>query len=167
MPKESQTTAATISAEPVILDKELVRKREMNEMRKKYGIRRDGLLEEGEGSKPYKDRAGARRLHKGSDNPYEKTEVSDVNSSIRSSNKGFKMLSKMGWNEGGGLGKDQQGRVEPVRADVRTERAGLGSEVAFVGSAAGGDLDPRQKQKAEIRKKTQERFDSIPREGLD
>ena len=150
----------------MILDKELVRKREMKEMRKKYGIRRDGLLVEGEGSKPYKDRAGDRRMHKGSDNPYEKTEVSDVNSSIRSSNKGFKMLSKMGWNEGGGLGKDQQGRVEPVRADVRTERAGLGSEVAFVGGA-GVDLDPRKKQKAEIWKKTQERFDSIPREGLD
>ena len=65
------------------------------------------------------------------------------------------------------LGKDQQGRVEPVRANARTERAGLGSEVAFIGGGAGGDLDPRQKQKAEIWKKMQEIFDSIPREGLD
>ena len=88
-----------------MLDKEAARKREMKEMRKKYGItRNDGLSEEGGRSnaraKSYKDRAGERRMQKGSDNPYEKTEVSDVDSSIRSSNKGFKMLSKMGWSEG-------------------------------------------------------------------
>ena len=148
-----------------MLDKEAARKREMKEMRKKYGItRNDGLSEEGGRSnaraKSYKDRAGERRMQKGSDNPYEKTEVSDVDSSIRSSNKGFKMLSKMGWSEGGGLGKDQQGRVEPVRAEARSERAGLGSDASFVG----GDEDPRKKQKAQIWKKTQERFDNIPKD---
>ena len=150
-----------------MVNKEAARKREMKELRKKYGIRNDGLLEEGakndaKCSKSYKDRARERRLQKGSDNPYEKTEASDVDSSIRRSNKGFKMLSKMGWSEGGGLGKDRQGRVEPVRAEVRAERVGLGSDAAaFVG---GGDVDPRKKQRAEIWKKTQERFDNIPKD---
>ena len=148
-----------------MVNKEAARKKEMKELRKKYGIRNDGLLEEGgksdaKCSKSYKDRARERRLQKGSDNPYEKTEASDVDSSIRSSNKGFKMLSKMGWSEGGGLGKDRQGRVEPVRAEVRAERVGLGSDAAFVG----GDVDPRKKQRAEIWKKTQERFDNIPKD---
>ena len=147
-----------------MLNKEAARKKELKEMRKKYGIRNDGLLEEGGRSdaraKSYKDRAVQRRVQKGSDNPHEKTEVSDVDSSIRSSNKGFKMLSRMGWSEGGGLGKDQQGRVEPVRAEVRTERAGLGSDASFVS----GNVDPRKKQKAEIWKKTQERFDNIPKD---
>ena len=147
-----------------MVNKEAARKREMKELRKKYGIRNDGLLEEGGAksdakcSKSYKDRARERRLQKGSDNPYEKTEASDVDSSIRRSNKGFKMLSKMGWSEGGGLGKDRQGRVEPVRAEVRAERVGLGSDAAFV------DVDPRKKQRAEIWKKTQERFDNIPKD---
>ena len=149
-----------------MVNKEAARKKEMKELRKKYGIRNDGLLEEGaksdaKCSKSYKDRARERRLQKGSDNPYEKTEASDVDSSIRRSNKGFKMLSKMGWSEGGGLGKDRQGRVEPVRAEVRAERVGLGSDAAFVG---GGDVDPRKKQRAEIWKKTQERFDNIPKD---
>ncbi len=34
--------------------------------------------------------------------------------SIRSTNKGFKMLSKMGWKEGESLGKDGTGLTEPV-----------------------------------------------------
>ena len=148
-----------------MVNKEAARKREMKELRKKYGIRNDGLLEEGakndaKSSKSYKDRARERRLQKGSDNPYEKTEASDVDSSIRRSNKGFKMLSKMGWSEGGGLGKDRQGRVEPVRAEGRAERVGLGSDASFVG----GDVDPRKRQKADIWKKTQERFDNIPKD---
>lgn len=29
-------------------------------------------------------------------------------------NKGFKMLTKMGWNEGEKLGKDNRGLLEPV-----------------------------------------------------
>ena len=71
-----------------------------------------------------------------------------------------RMMSKMGYQEGKGLGREGQGRVEPVRAEVRTERAGLGSDASFVG----GDVDPRKKQKAEIWKKTQERFDNIPKD---
>lgn len=34
--------------------------------------------------------------------------------SIAPDNKGFKLLEKMGWNKGEGLGKDSQGDVEPV-----------------------------------------------------
>lgn len=33
---------------------------------------------------------------------------------IAADNKGFKLLEKMGWNEGQGLGKDNQGYVSPV-----------------------------------------------------
>lgn len=35
--------------------------------------------------------------------------------SISSENKGFKMLSKLGWSEGQTLGKNQDGLSEPVR----------------------------------------------------
>lgn len=33
---------------------------------------------------------------------------------IPSENKGFKLLEKMGWSKGEGLGKDSQGDKEPV-----------------------------------------------------
>ncbi|KAH9643633.1 hypothetical protein HF086_006109 [Spodoptera exigua] len=36
------------------------------------------------------------------------------NKSIAADNKGFKLLEKMGWNKGEGLGKDNQGGTEPV-----------------------------------------------------
>eukprot|EP00298_Acanthocystis_sp_HF-20_P005492 c15641_g1_i1.p1 GENE.c15641_g1_i1~~c15641_g1_i1.p1 ORF type:complete len:298 (+),score=129.72 c15641_g1_i1:78-971(+) len=47
---------------------------------------------------------------------------------ISSSNIGFKLLSKMGWKENSGLGKNEQGRVEPIRADGQDSKKGLGKE---------------------------------------
>ena len=159
---EAAPQQPTYSAEPAI-SKEAARKKEMREMKKKYGFRGDGgpdgeWVSRGEGTK-YQDRAGERRKQKGSDNPYEKTEVADVNKSIKRSNKGFKMLAKMGWSEGGGLGKGEQGRVEPVLAEVRAERAGLGvdSATTSVQRSVG-----REQQKRENWEKARERFKAIP-----
>lgn len=45
------------------------------------------------------------------------------------SNIGFKMLSKMGFKEGSGIGKDEKGVATPVAIHVRAgARAGLGKE---------------------------------------
>ena len=41
--------------------------------------------------------------------------VKFVHRPISSENKGHRMLAKMGWKEGSGLGKDSAGRAEPVR----------------------------------------------------
>ena len=38
-----------------------------------------------------------------------------VHRPISAENKGHRMLAKMGWKEGSGLGKDSAGRAEPVR----------------------------------------------------
>lgn len=43
-------------------------------------------------------------------------------------NIGSKMLQKMGWSEGQGLGKSNQGRTEIVEADARADGVGLGSK---------------------------------------
>jgi len=43
-------------------------------------------------------------------------------------NKGFAMLVRMGYNPGQCLGKEQQGRLEPVTIAMRQGRAGLGSK---------------------------------------
>ncbi|KXZ45172.1 hypothetical protein GPECTOR_57g462 [Gonium pectorale] len=48
---------------------------------------------------------------------------------ISSSNIGFKLLQKMGWKEGKGLGKQEDGRVEPVASGIEAGvRLGLGKQ---------------------------------------
>ncbi|XP_013137177.1 PREDICTED: angiogenic factor with G patch and FHA domains 1 isoform X2 [Papilio polytes] len=64
-------------------------------------------------SEAYNDRAQARRTAVGSSHSAEKTQSSDINTFIPSENKGFKLLEKMGWSKGEGLGKDSQGDKEP------------------------------------------------------
>lgn len=46
---------------------------------------------------------------------------------------GGKMLKKMGWKQGEGLGKDATGTINPIEVSRRSERAGLG--------AGDGELD--------------------------
>ncbi|XP_050676015.1 RNA-binding protein 5-A-like [Leptidea sinapis] len=41
---------------------------------------------------------------------------------------GGKMLQKMGWSEGRGLGKTEQGRIAPIEAEQRPSLAGLGQK---------------------------------------
>eukprot|EP00163_Fabomonas_tropica_P000277 TRINITY_DN10173_c0_g1_i2.p1 TRINITY_DN10173_c0_g1~~TRINITY_DN10173_c0_g1_i2.p1 ORF type:complete len:490 (+),score=66.48 TRINITY_DN10173_c0_g1_i2:145-1614(+) len=43
-----------------------------------------------------------------------------------SSNRGHRLLQRMGWKEGQGLGSSQQGRTEPIGVDVKLTRGGLG-----------------------------------------
>jgi len=45
------------------------------------------------------------------------------------SNKGFKMLSKMGFKSGMGLGKKGQGISEPIPLQIKQGRKGLGKEI--------------------------------------
>ncbi|KAG2444119.1 hypothetical protein HYH02_009060 [Chlamydomonas schloesseri] len=48
---------------------------------------------------------------------------------IASSNVGYKLLQKMGWKEGKGLGREESGIVEPIRAGVDAGvRLGLGKQ---------------------------------------
>ena len=100
----------------------------------------------------YSDRAGDRRRQVGSDNPYEKTEAAHLEKSIDQKNKGFKMLQKMGWSEGKGLGKESKGRIEPIPVATKNDRSGLGDSLPKV------DVDFRSKQKADLWKRTQARF---------
>lgn len=40
------------------------------------------------------------------------------------------MLQKMGYNPGKGLGKSEEGRVEPVAVELKSDRSGLGRDAA-------------------------------------
>ncbi|XP_045501607.1 angiogenic factor with G patch and FHA domains 1-like isoform X1 [Colias croceus] len=75
----------------------------------------------------YKDRAQARRDKVGSSHHAEKTQSTDINTFIAPENKGFKLLEKMGWNKGEGLGKDNQGEREPIPLVSNEGKAGLGT----------------------------------------
>lgn len=57
---------------------------------------------------------------------------------IPSGNLGNRMLQKMGWSEGMGLGKMNQGRTDIVQAVHRVSAAGLGVAGSNLGPAAGG-----------------------------
>lgn len=86
----------------------------------------------------YRDRAAERRMKFGEDEPiirkrYDPPEVMpppmptapppSVVDTI-----GGKMLQKMGWSEGRGLGKTEQGRIAPIEAEQRPALVGLGQK---------------------------------------
>jgi len=47
---------------------------------------------------------------------------------ISSSNIGYKLLQKMGWSEGKGLGPELQGRVDPIRIEIKEDFWGVGKD---------------------------------------
>jgi hypothetical protein len=48
--------------------------------------------------------------------------------SLDQSNKGFKLLAQLGWNEDeGGLGKQRQGTLAPVKTCLKNDRYGIGA----------------------------------------
>ncbi|XP_062549925.1 angiogenic factor with G patch and FHA domains 1 isoform X3 [Armigeres subalbatus] len=101
---------------------------------KKLLQRRFGLEDEkyvkksGPAPEEYNDRAAHRRKVKGSSNEHAKTEMASLNEQINSKNKGFKMLSKLGWSEGRSLGIRDQGPMEPIRLKTNIGTSGLGSQ---------------------------------------
>ncbi|KAF8845417.1 hypothetical protein BDN67DRAFT_865269, partial [Paxillus ammoniavirescens] len=53
-------------------------------------------------------------------------EVITVETKIKSTNKGFAMLAKLGWSEGQPLGLSEDGRVDPIPFQVKNDLTGLG-----------------------------------------
>ncbi|KAF9480453.1 hypothetical protein BDN70DRAFT_877595 [Pholiota conissans] len=53
-------------------------------------------------------------------------EVITVETKIKSTNKGFALLAKLGWKEGQPVGLSGEGRVEPIPFHVKSDLTGLG-----------------------------------------
>uniref|UniRef100_A0ACD5V2F6 Uncharacterized protein n=1 Tax=Avena sativa TaxID=4498 RepID=A0ACD5V2F6_AVESA len=54
-------------------------------------------------------------------------EQASVDTQLSSSNVGFKLMQKMGW-KGKGLGKNEQGILEPIKAGIRDAKLGVGKQ---------------------------------------
>ncbi|KAL5539256.1 hypothetical protein UlMin_044842 [Ulmus minor] len=54
-------------------------------------------------------------------------EQASLDTQLSSSNIGYRLLQKMGW-KGKGLGKDEQGIVEPIRSGIRDPKLGIGKQ---------------------------------------
>ncbi|KAK9136535.1 hypothetical protein Sjap_007129 [Stephania japonica] len=54
-------------------------------------------------------------------------EQASLDTQLTSSNVGFRLLQKMGW-KGKGLGKNEQGIVEPIKAGIRDPKLGIGKQ---------------------------------------
>lgn len=112
---------------------------------------------EPESSQPkYRDRAAERRNKYGITDPplkkgrYAKNPLpyeQPTKDGIGETNIGNKMLQKMGWKTGSGLGKTNSGITAPIVAEQRTMGAGLGMRGSRLGQASGDSYKEMARQR--------------------
>ncbi|XP_024049878.1 angiogenic factor with G patch and FHA domains 1 isoform X3 [Terrapene carolina triunguis] len=110
-------------------ERELVRRKALKKIRVKYGLQNTDYEDNKAVKNPnYKDRAGKRRETIGSEGTFQRDDTpASVHVEISDSNKGRKMLEKMGWKKGEGLGKDGGGMKNPIQLRIHKMHAGLGT----------------------------------------
>ncbi|XP_029006090.1 angiogenic factor with G patch and FHA domains 1 isoform X2 [Betta splendens] len=121
----------TAGPAPTKEDKEALRQKELKQMKAKYGLQTN---EEGKTLKnpKYKDRAESRRQTVGSEGVFQRDDApASVHEEISEVNKGRKMLEKMGWKKGEGLGKEGTGMKDPIELKIRKSQSGLGAGAAM------------------------------------
>lgn len=97
---------------------------EMTQIKRKFGLNGSSLVPKL--PKGYEDKSKIRRETVGSSHDSEKTDAGSTEEPIRSDNKGYAMLSKMGWKKGEGVGKSGEGTKSPVNVTVKMSKRGLG-----------------------------------------
>ncbi|XP_071587450.1 angiogenic factor with G patch and FHA domains 1 isoform X2 [Heliangelus exortis] len=110
-------------------EREIVRRKALRKIRVKYGLQNTEYEDNKAVKNPkYKDRAGKRRETIGSEGTFQRDDSpASVHIEISNSNKGHKMLEKMGWKKGEGLGKDGGGMKDPIHLQLHKAHAGLGT----------------------------------------
>ncbi|XP_075694693.1 angiogenic factor with G patch and FHA domains 1 [Rhinoderma darwinii] len=123
--KEEFTAVPVISKE----EKEKLRRKGLKQIREKYGLQgvdyeNNKVLK----NSKYKDRADRRRKVVGSESTFQRDDApASVHVEINDRNKGRKMLEKMGWKKGEGLGKSGDGMRDPIHLQLHKKKAGLGT----------------------------------------
>ncbi|XP_077430549.1 angiogenic factor with G patch and FHA domains 1 [Vanacampus margaritifer] len=127
--KREETPGPTLTKE----DKEVLRQKELKSMKAKYGLQ-SNEFEEGKALRnpKYRDRAESRRQTVGSEGLFQQDDApASVHVEISEVNKGRKMLEKMGWKKGEGLGKEGTGMKDPIHLKIRKAQSGLGACVTM------------------------------------
>ncbi|XP_068598735.1 angiogenic factor with G patch and FHA domains 1 [Brachionichthys hirsutus] len=127
--KREENTGPALSKE----DKEALRQKELKQMKAKYGLQGSqfGEAKTARNTK-YKDRAESRRQTVGSEGVFQRDDApASVHEEISEVNKGRKMLEKMGWKKGEGLGKEGTGMKSPIELKIRKCQSGLGTGAAM------------------------------------
>ncbi|KAK7058256.1 hypothetical protein VNI00_001887 [Paramarasmius palmivorus] len=94
-------------------------------------------------------------------------EVVTVETKIKSTNKGFAMLAKLGWTEGQPLGLSADARVDPIPFQMKADSTGIGKntqDVRMIESTVSQrrELDSERQQK-ETEQQRQAREDAVAR----
>ncbi|KAK1229393.1 hypothetical protein PQX77_007570 [Marasmius sp. AFHP31] len=94
-------------------------------------------------------------------------EVITVETRIKPTNKGFALLSKMGWAEGQSLGLSGDGRVDPIPFQMKSDATGIGKasqDVRMIESTVSQrrEMDSERQQK-ESEEQRQAREDAVAR----
>ncbi|XP_057701560.1 angiogenic factor with G patch and FHA domains 1 [Corythoichthys intestinalis] len=137
-------------------DKEVLRQKELKSMKAKYGLQ-SNEFEEGKALRnpKYKDRAESRRQTVGSEGLFQQDDApASVHVEISEVNKGRKMLEKMGWKKGEGLGKSGTGMKDPIQLKIRKAQSGLGA----CGAMSLDDASLTRTQSQKNWEKARERF---------
>ncbi|XP_070699161.1 angiogenic factor with G patch and FHA domains 1 isoform X1 [Pempheris klunzingeri] len=127
--KREEKTGPALTKE----DKEALRQKELKQMKAKYGLQTSEYEEAKALRNPkYKDRAESRRQTVGSEGVFQRDDApASVHEEISEVNKGRKMLEKMGWKKGEGLGKEGTGMKDPIQLKIRKSQSGLGAGAAM------------------------------------
>ncbi|XP_008407628.1 angiogenic factor with G patch and FHA domains 1 isoform X1 [Poecilia reticulata] len=121
--REESAEAPGLSKE----DKESLRQKELKQMKAKYGLQSNEETKALRNPK-YRDRAESRRQNVGSEGVFQRDDApASVHEEISEVNKGRKMLEKMGWKKGEGLGKEGRGMKDPIELKIRKSQSGLGT----------------------------------------
>ncbi|XP_034387770.1 angiogenic factor with G patch and FHA domains 1 isoform X2 [Cyclopterus lumpus] len=127
--RREENTGPTLTKE----DKEALRQKELKQMKAKYGLQSSEYEEAKALKNPrYQDRAQSRRQTVGSEGVFQRDDApASVHQEISEVNKGRKMLEKMGWKKGEGLGKEGTGMKDPIQLKIRKSQSGLGAGAAM------------------------------------
>ena len=115
-------------------DLEKARKRELKKIRQKFGLESHEIDAGALNKAGYQDRAEVRRQTVGVDPVGAKTETASTQVPIANKNKGFQMLSKMGWSQGQALGRNEDAAdalIEPVIIHFYSHFKTLGIVIFF------------------------------------
>ncbi|CAH8623080.1 unnamed protein product [Dicrocoelium dendriticum] len=167
------------------LDRDAQRRKTLNLLKEKYGIKNLSLDPLRKKSTIYIDRAARRRAieanlkaagfvetpprvvpieHQVRNVDIIQPVVAGVSVPLGTDNRGAKLLAKMGWSPGQGLGKDSSGILEPVSVSKRVNaQAGFGSRDDRRSSGANSSSDSisHHSPSARIRAITRERYKQL------